>query len=204
VTNLRVQLLSLVLDEQSLDQRQRLFDQVDLVVRWHRQTLARFTAFAARLSRLSEEDRRAVRGELDLDFLKTAAKAVRGTYNVRRFQVDAFFRRVERLVDAVLRYPSGVVIETKESDDFSACRIRNLLLTITLEWRERCYLDIAALAELALDTVAAYVTLCITLSDPALDQPRVYEALGLSADHCRKTAAAFLPLLRGITSYWSC
>jgi hypothetical protein len=185
VINLRARLLTLVLDGQSLDERRRLFDQVDCVVRWHRQTLARFTAFAASFLRLPEEDRRAVRGELDLDFLRVAANAAEEPYNVKWFQVDVLFRRVERLVDAVLRCPSGVVAEMRDADDFSACQIQNLMLTVTLEGRERYYLDISAIAELALDTLAAYVTLCLSLSDQVFDQPRIYEALGLSADHCR-------------------
>jgi len=195
--NLRTELLGLLLNGQSLETRRKLFEKVEVAVRWHRQTLARFCAFAVAVKRLPQEDIKIVLDELDLDcrIVNVGAHAAEEFFNLRRLHLRTVFQQVERLKDALLSCPKPMDLALEPPVDFCTGQVGNVVLNITLEGLERHFLAIEHVTNLVRQTVTAYATLCLSLEDLASDDdPRFAEALYLSPEHCRKTAAVFLPL----------
>jgi hypothetical protein len=191
--NLRMELLGLLLNGQSLETRQEIFQKVAVAVRWHRQTLARFCAFAVAVKRLPEEDIKIVLDELDLDWriVNVAAHAADEFFNLRRLHLKTVFQQVERLEDALLSCPKPANTALETPLDFCTGQVGNVVLTMTLEGLERHFLAIEHVTNLVRQTVTAYATLCLSLEDLAFGDPRFATALHLSPEHCRKTATVF-------------
>ena len=169
--NARKRLLRLLLAEKDVEQREALFYKADHISTWYHSLSGRFFHLVLCIETLAVPNRKMVLRFLGMQE-ETFEWAVKNSSN--SFNLPAAFQHhvistAEGLFTKIFTFaPHGSCTDSSSIPSsmapYSECQVRNLVLSATVEGRERSYQHISSVTRAVASTVHAYQKLCLAVN----------------------------------------